>query len=331
MKLRYLYSLICLFFCLNLSAQSTQPYNAQRAEELKKIKNMLIDTNGRQNYGFRMNAFNSDFSQYSYLWFSSGKENTPSFNLDKKYIQKTVFLPEPLQMEQSDISQDMVSAVFPEGGALAISENIPVNNVRRRVDTVIIFTPGRRTYDGSIAGIKSYFTPFKKLCHVWLIPEGFHYFSYTCNRAGNWIKQGNLLTFVAEEINNVFFEIKVLPDHLHGDSLAGRKVQIVNTQSIKGNYFDLHIYDPAVEDEDVVSIYYNGEKVISHLMIKKNATTFRLPLEKYENRLIVHLESAGKFEPNTAAIKINEVGTPIHLAPDLKNSHGIIIKKLIGK
>ncbi|MDX2188543.1 MAG: hypothetical protein SFY32_01655 [Bacteroidota bacterium] len=316
---------------VSFSQDNNSPKTTRTTADIKKIISSITGSNSHPNEGFRLYTFSEDFTKCTYLWFSSGKEVTPSFHIDRSALGHTFFLPKPDTLEKSEIGENLISAVFPEGGALAFSLNIASIVTRKKGDTIVIFTPKRKAYDGQMSGIRSFFTPFRQLLHVWQIPDGYYFHDYNCNRPGKWTREEQTLTYLGTDVNNLVFDIKVLPNHLNAGKLSGRSVEYLHTVFAKGNSFELTIYDPAVEDKDAVSVFFNGEKVISNLVVTQHPASFILPLTKMENRLVVYIEDTGKYDPNTTAIKINEMDTPLLLSPDLEHSQGVIIKKKIGK
>ncbi|MGS0524978.1 hypothetical protein ACU8V7_06990 [Zobellia nedashkovskayae] len=57
-------------------------------------------------------------------------------------------------------------------------------------------------------------------------------------------------------------------------------------------------------DNDIVTIYLNGEIAVEHVQLKSKKQFFDLTLEPGQNIITLHAENLGEVAPNTAAILI---------------------------
>lgn len=79
-----------------------------------------------------------------------------------------------------------------------------------------------------------------------------------------------------------------------------RKEEVIETLTISDSIITVKIYDPNKEDNDIVSIWVNGEKVIADLVVYKKPYTQQLSLKKGENRIVFQAMNLGEYSPNTA-------------------------------
>jgi len=93
--------------------------------------------------------------------------------------------------------------------------------------------------------------------------------------------------------------IQVLPEKLKERNIVTATHKIV-VDSIKLN---MRLYDPKIQDGDIVSINYNGDWIIENVSLEKNAKDLKVKLNKVgKNYLLIHAESIGSRPPNTVAI-----------------------------
>ncbi len=112
-------------------------------------------------------------------------------------------------------------------------------------------------------------------------------------------------------------------------SFEGRKISYVKELVFDNEKVSIDIWDHGRQDDDVVSIYLNGETIISkHLLTyRKKRITFTLDPSK-SNDLFLYAHNLGKFPPNTVAIEITDGKTKedIVLNSDLKSCEAVLIK-----
>jgi hypothetical protein len=88
--------------------------------------------------------------------------------------------------------------------------------------------------------------------------------------------------------------------------IEGRKTIVNKTLAVKNRRINMKVWDSSIEDGDVISIYINGKKKFSNIILTTKPQEFLLDLEPGENFITAHVESFGKREPNTAAISVND-------------------------
>lgn len=98
----------------------------------------------------------------------------------------------------------------------------------------------------------------------------------------------------------------VYKDSLAGrDFFAGRAVNTANRYVINADSAELRFMDNGIVDGDTISVYYNGQLIVSKLSLKEQPYIVKLPLfPDYPNRLVIHAESLGIYPPNTALVRI---------------------------
>ncbi len=112
-------------------------------------------------------------------------------------------------------------------------------------------------------------------------------------------------------------------------SFEGRKISYVKELVFDNEKISIDIWDHGRQDNDIVSIYLNGETIISkHLLTyRKKHITFKLDPSK-SNDLFLYAHNLGIFPPNTVAIEITDGKTKedIVLNSDLKSCEAVLIK-----
>ena len=74
--------------------------------------------------------------------------------------------------------------------------------------------------------------------------------------------------------------------------------------TVSENKIQLGLYDHRRIDNDIVTIYLNGEIAVEHVQLKSKKQFFDLTLQPGENIITLHAENLGEVAPNTAAILI---------------------------
>ncbi|SDM41695.1 hypothetical protein SAMN04488514_108190 [Kriegella aquimaris] len=115
----------------------------------------------------------------------------------------------------------------------------------------------------------------------------------------------------------------------HRQSFEGRKISYTKELVFEDEKISIDIWDHGRQDNDIVSIYLNGETIISkHLLTyRKKHITIRLDPSK-SNDLFLYAHNLGKVPPNTVSIKITDGKTTedIVLNSDLKSCEAVLIK-----
>ncbi|CAM4089132.1 hypothetical protein [Zobellia nedashkovskayae] len=114
---------------------------------------------------------------------------------------------------------------------------------------------------------------------------------------------------------------KQLPFRPKGKTILSKKVGIKKTAiptkiaertlidskksyTVSENNIKLGLYDHRRIDNDIVTIYLNGEIAVEHVQLKSKKQFFDLTLQPGENIITLHAENLGEVAPNTAAILI---------------------------
>jgi hypothetical protein len=98
----------------------------------------------------------------------------------------------------------------------------------------------------------------------------------------------------------------VYKDSLAGrDFFAGRAVSPAIRYVINADSAEIRFMDNGIVDGDTISVYYNGQLIVSKLGLKEQPYIIKIPLyPDYPNRLVIYAESMGIFPPNTAYVRI---------------------------
>lgn len=112
------------------------------------------------------------------------------------------------------------------------------------------------------------------------------------------------------------------------DMFDGRKLTYVNEISVASNKISINIWDHSRKDGDIVSIYLNGEAVISKYSLEYHKKKIELTLDATKpNDLFLYANNLGKYPPNTVSIEIvdGESSENIVLNSDLKSCEAVMI------
>lgn len=114
------------------------------------------------------------------------------------------------------------------------------------------------------------------------------------------------------------------------EQLRTRRNDIVKTIVIEKPTFKADFYDNGEIDGDSISVYYNGELVLSNQMLTDKPLTLILPIDKNikENVLTMYAENLGSIPPNTALMIVTDGKKryEVRLESDLKKSGSVIFK-----
>ncbi len=109
----------------------------------------------------------------------------------------------------------------------------------------------------------------------------------------------------------------------------GRKITYVQELIVHSEAISISLWDHGRQDGDVVSIYLNGEAVVSKYALTYRKEHFDLKLDPGRpNDLFLYAHNLGKFPPNTVAIEIVDGSDSenIVLNSDLKSCEAVLIK-----
>ncbi len=112
------------------------------------------------------------------------------------------------------------------------------------------------------------------------------------------------------------------------ESFDGRNINYVNELTVGGEEITISLWDHGRKDGDVVSIYLNGEAIVSKYLLEYQKKVFELKLDPSKaNDLFLYAHNLGKFPPNTVSIEITDgtVSENIVLNSDLKSCEAVLI------
>ncbi len=113
------------------------------------------------------------------------------------------------------------------------------------------------------------------------------------------------------------------------ESFDGRNLNYVDEIKVYGETIKINLRDHGRADGDIVSIYLNGEAIVSkHLLTYRNKT-FEVKLDPTKvNDLFLYAHNLGTSPPNTVAIEIKDgaVSEKIILNSDLRSCEAVLIK-----
>ena len=115
------------------------------------------------------------------------------------------------------------------------------------------------------------------------------------------------------------------------ENFDGRKINYVNELNVQSENINISIWDHGRKDGDIVSIYLNGEAIVSKYHLEYQKKVFELKLDPTKsNDLFLYAHNLGKFPPNTVSIEITDgkVAENIVLNSDLKSCEAVLINVL---
>ena len=108
----------------------------------------------------------------------------------------------------------------------------------------------------------------------------------------------------------------------------GRKISYQKELLVDNEIITISLYDHGREDGDIVSIYLNGEQIVSKhvLTYKKKSFDVKLNLNK-SNDLFLYAHNLGNFPPNTVSLEIKDGSKAenIILNSDLSSCEAVLI------
>ncbi len=112
------------------------------------------------------------------------------------------------------------------------------------------------------------------------------------------------------------------------DTFDGRSISYVKELQVESASIRISLWDHGRVDNDIVSIYLNGEAIVSKYDLKYRKKYFDLHLDTSKaNDLFLYAHNLGKYPPNTVSIEISD-GTSLEnivLNSDLKSCEAVLI------
>ena len=108
----------------------------------------------------------------------------------------------------------------------------------------------------------------------------------------------------------------------------GRKAKVDRVIQVSSPKIRVRIWDNGTVDGDIVTIFLNGEKLVSKFRVNKHKWSIPVTLPGKENLLIIHSEDLGAITPNTVAVSIDDGKKEqiLVISSDLRVSGGILIQ-----
>ncbi len=113
------------------------------------------------------------------------------------------------------------------------------------------------------------------------------------------------------------------------EEFVGRNITYVNDLSFDGTEISVYIWDHGRQDGDIVSIYLNGEPVLSKYYLTYWKKEIKIKVDPNKpNDLFLYAHNLGSAPPNTVSLKISDGTTTsedIILNSDLKSCEAVSI------
>lgn len=113
--------------------------------------------------------------------------------------------------------------------------------------------------------------------------------------------------------------------------IGGRKSDFSQAVLFTSDSLEIALYDNGEIDGDTVSVYMNGQLIMSHQGLKSTAIkkTIQVPVGADEFTLVMYAESLGKLPPNTGLLVIRDGDDVYNLrfSSDFQKSSGIVLKR----
>jgi len=112
------------------------------------------------------------------------------------------------------------------------------------------------------------------------------------------------------------------------NTFDGRSINYVKELNVSGENIRINLWDHGRKDGDVVSIYLNGEAIVSKYLLEYTKKVFELKLDSSKpNDLFLYAHNLGQFPPNTVSIEITDgkISENIILNSDLKSCEAVLI------
>ena len=98
---------------------------------------------------------------------------------------------------------------------------------------------------------------------------------------------------------------KTIPQQPVRREFEGRKISYVKNLTFDSERLTVKVWDHQEEDGDIVSIYLNGELVLSKHLLTKNFQEFNIELDSNKpNDLLLYAHNLGEVSPNTVSVEI---------------------------
>jgi len=113
--------------------------------------------------------------------------------------------------------------------------------------------------------------------------------------------------------------------------VAGRKNETIQDIYFKNDSLILSLYDNGIVDGDTVSVFMNGENIISKQKLKESATkkTIYLSSSSDSVQLVLFAENLGTIPPNTGLLTVRDGDDvyQVRFSADLQKNASIILRR----
>ena len=112
------------------------------------------------------------------------------------------------------------------------------------------------------------------------------------------------------------------------DTFDGRKLNYVQELEVNSPNIHINLWDHSRKDGDIVSIYLNGEAIVSKYTLEYHKKKVEVVLDPSKpNDLFLYAHNLGKFPPNTVSIEIvdGSAAENIILNSDRKSCEAVFI------
>ena len=114
--------------------------------------------------------------------------------------------------------------------------------------------------------------------------------------------------------------------------VEGRKSEFAQEVQFSGDSLQIALYDNGVVDGDTVSIYMNGEVIMSKQGLKASAikkTIYLTPGKDDAFTLVLYAENLGQYPPNTGLLVVKDGDKVYNLrfSSDFSKSTGIVFRR----
>lgn len=114
-------------------------------------------------------------------------------------------------------------------------------------------------------------------------------------------------------------------------TIGGRKSEFTQMVQFRSDSIKLSLYDNGEIDGDTVSVYMNGQVILSQQGLKSTALRKTIYLEPGDEEftLVLYAENLGKYPPNTGLLVVHDGEDVYNLrfSSDLQKNAGIIFKR----
>ena len=108
-----------------------------------------------------------------------------------------------------------------------------------------------------------------------------------------------------------------------------RKNNVQKTLEINSDSLELSFYDNGVIDGDSISVYVNGQNIISNVKLTATATKRKIPVSGNEMLIVLAAENLGTLPPNTGllTIKDGENTYQVNFSADMQTNAAITLRR----